>query len=355
MDECLFWLEKANERAEDYIELSYTQAFYEADDSDTNKANDKTEKDTNTFIGNAARAVIKMIENLISSIRIWIKKHFSIKHINDVRTAIKNAGKENESVKVIDSKKVNAVYSEAIKKVEEEQKKAVQEAESMSESNTDEADTGVDDSGNFITGIENMLSEKLQGLGKDLGDVAKVAPAWTTTLVADVALKNAINDEGTAEAYLRILESDKKLMEKLEQQLGKAQAKKFKKQIKSCTKAISLTRFAAKLRGECFNCEADIISTTIDDVSKIVSAPVSGAVGDFVKGNNITQDGKDRTRRAYLRSKLASNPQTKKGVKGLVKGANSARKAYNSAKFYGDGEGKITAGNLFKSMLGDNE
>lgn len=345
MDECLYWIEMAYERADDYIELSYTDRFFEAEDSENNKKNDKTEKDSSTMIGNAARALIKMIENVISSIRKWLNEKFSIKRINAIRKAIKDAGKENQSVKTVDTKKVNAVYDEVYDK-------AKKEAERIeSEGNNPEGSAGTkEDTDNFIKGLENLLSDKLKGLGGDLKDVANTGGAWITTLSCEAALRMAENDAAKAETYLAALEHDKGLMEKLEKDLGKFQAHNFKAKIKDCTRLVSLHRFMVIIRGRQQRSDAEIISNLIDDVSKIIT------VGDELKGSFTThrssKERVDAARRTDLRHKLITNPHTAKGVKGVLKAKTTVDRAKRSAQFTTGSHAERTKGNnLFQDLL----
>lgn len=361
MDECLYWIEMAYERADDYIELSYTDRFFEAEDSENNKKNDKTEKDSTTMIGNAARALIKMIENVITSIRKWLNEKFSIKRINAIRKAIKDAGKENQSVKVVDSKKMNAAYDEVYDK-------AKKEAERIeSEENNPEGAAGTkEDTDNFIKGLENLLNEKLKGLGEDAIDIGKAGSAWVTTLSCEAALRMAENDAAKAETYLAALEHDKELMGKLEKDLGKFQAQSFKAKIKDCTRKVSLHRFMVIIRGRQQRSDAEIISNLIDDVSKVITVgedAKSTIVGtaknwakDKVKGTLTTHRSSDErisaARRSDLRRKLVTNPNTAKGIKGAVNAKGTYDRAKRSAQFTTGSHAERTKGNnLFQDLL----
>lgn len=361
MDECLYWIEMAYERADEYIELSYTDRFFEAEDSENNKKNDKTEKDSNTMIGNAARALIKMIENVITSIRKWLNEKFSIKRINAIRKAIKDAGKENQSVKTVDTKKVNAAYDEVYEKAKKEAERIESE-----ENNPEGASGTKEDTDNFIKGLENLLSDKLKGLGGDLKDVANTGGAWITTLSCEAALRMAENDAAKAETYLAALEHDKGLMEKLEKDLGKFQAHNFKAKIKDCTRLVSLHRFMVIIRGRQQRSDAEIISNLIDDVSKVITvgedgkSTIKGTVKnwrrDELKGSFTThrssKERVDAARRTDLRHKLITNPHTAKGVKGVLKGKTTVDRAKRSAQFTTGSHAERTKGNnLFQDLL----
>ena len=347
MDECLYWIEMAYERADDYIELSYTDRFFEAEDSENNKKNDKTEKDSTTMVGNAARALIKMIENVIVSIRKWLKEKFSIKRINAIRKAVKDAGKENQTVKVVDSKKMDAAYDEVYEKAKKEAERIESE-----ENNPEGASGTKEDTDNFIKGLENLLSDKLKGLGGDLKDVANTGGAWITTLSCEAALRVAENNAERAEVYLAALEHDKGLMEKLEKDLGKFQAQNFKAKIKDCTRKVSLHRFMVIIRGRQQRSDAEIISNLIDDVSHIVSG--EGTIKDEIKGSFTTHRSSkeriDAARRADLRHKIITNPNTGKGIKAVGKGAMTVRRAKRDAEFASGAHAENTKGN---SLLQD--
>lgn len=332
--ECEYWLEQANISVQGYIEQSDYEFLFEANQATENN-NNNVKNNTDTFIGNAARAVIKMIENIIVKIRNWLQNKFSKNHLNKLSEDLGKSGKGNTQIKTANTTKIKNNWNPIFKRLDNEVSKAKQEIEDTSNS-TDDSGTSGESESNIINEIENMVKDQLGGLGNDLGDISQMGSAWVTTLTAEAALRVATTDAKSAEQILAVLENDKKLMEKLERDLGEARAKSYKKKIKSLTKGISLLRLRSKLIGQYTDSIYDAASSVIDDVQHIIQNGAGGVVKDHLKGflsSGVSSEGSRKAlRRADLTGKLRTNPNNAKGVKAAVRAGSEVYKQAEHAR-----------------------
>lgn len=329
--ESQYWLEKALEVSEYYMEQDVYDWFFEADDNakQTSQNNEKVKKNTDTLIGNAARAIIKMIENIINDIKKWTKNIFNKHKLQTMQQQLKESGKGKSLIKTADNEKVDNVWKNIFKKTDD----AINAAQNEDENNVSD-DTGEIE--RLIGNIEGFANEQLKELGDGVGDVAKMGSAWVTTIAAEYGMRMAVDSAGAADQILHLLETDKRYMQQLERDLGEARAKNYKKKIKKLTKLYSLYKFRVKLRGRYVRTKEAITRSIIDDCTEIigdlssgvvnghpVKGTVKGVAKDQLKGSFASsfssQEKRNAARRADLKNKLLTNKHTKEGIKGGLK------------------------------------
>lgn len=342
-----YWLEKALEMSENYIEQDICDWFFEADQDSKKTAenNEKVKKNTDTLIGNAARAVIKMIENIINDIKKWLNKQFSKRRLQTMQQQLRDSGKEKSLIKTADGNKINNVWKGIFKKTDD----AINEAQKENDNINDNGDNGSDDNmgpiDHIINNIEGFANEQLKEIGENLGDVKTLGSAWTTTIAAEYGLRRAVDSAAYADKLLYDLEHDKRYMETLERDLGKAKAKQYKRKIKSLTKLISLYRLRVKLRGRYVQGTQAINQSIVDDCTQIINDTIDDVSNDKHRVRNLifrdqakgsfassfsSKSKRDAARRADLRNKLTTNKHVFKGAKA---GVNLGIKAYKGKEY----------------------
>jgi len=329
--ECEYWLEQASIEADNYVDQSLYDWLFEAD-TDTENSNNQTKSKTDTFLGNAARAVIKMVENIISNIRNWLHRTFNSGRFKSAQQNLQQSGKGGTQIKTANTSKIKEVWNSIFHKTDEAVKQAQDENNSIPDNdpnaNNNNNNGNNNDSGDqtvgegvdaAISGIEQMVKEKLDGLIGTNGDVTRMGQTWVTTITAEAALRRATTNAQEAENLLTLLENDKNLMKRLERDLGKAKAKSYKKKVKSLSKTISLVRLRAKFRGQYIDSIMDAGNSVLDDVEYIISHKGKNVVGDHVKGVASTAlsstNRREARRRSQLEDQLLGNGNTMRAVR----------------------------------------
>lgn len=257
-DPCLMYLQKAECLLEGYKELSAYTMFFEAEDpeiANTMETNNKIEQKTESVLKKACQAVRTLIDKILDSIqnffqKITMSKGDRASYEEFLKQAAENPNMKGKKITVKDWRKINAIYDESLKEIESQIKLAEQGKE-------EEA-----------TRKANEIIEKTKKR------IAEVSSATITILGMDSARKIADSSKETAKLMKYALKDEGAVMKHLENTVGKKGAKKFKNQIESDGKLISLHRMKVWLLDKKYNSAKDCFMSTIHEVSNILDKNV---------------------------------------------------------------------------------
>ena len=252
------YLQKAEYLLEGYKELSAYTMFFESDDpevADTMKTNSKIEQKSESALKKACQAIRSLIDKILDSIqnffqKITMSKADRASYEEFLKQASKDPKLKGKKITVMDWKKINAIYDESLREIEQQIKLAEQGKE---EEATQKA------------------NEIIQRTKKKIGEVAG---ATITILGMDTARKIADSSKETARLMKYALKDEGVVMQHLENTVGEKGAKKFKKQIESNGKKISLHRMKVWLLDKKYNSAKDCFMSTVHEVSKIIDKNV---------------------------------------------------------------------------------
>lgn len=203
-------------------------------------------KSTNA-LKKACGAVMNMINNIITSIQDFINKLFMSSEerasFEEMKKAIEsNPELKGKKLKVKDYRQINQQYDALIKKTEAK----IREVEA-----NENADTSA-----IFKEIESFL--------------VSVPAAAASTVTAEVAVRMAASDIGTARMLSKALSNEKSQVSKtLKKFLGDKQFNTIKKDINACGKTISLRRKVVQLMHGQYKTKEEAINSIMNDLNDI--------------------------------------------------------------------------------------
>lgn len=365
LDECLTELYEAGKCIDMIKEIDPYSEIFEASNEDVKTAIDNNEKAKSgavTHLRNAAKAVLNMIQNLITSIREFIAKRKMDADERKLYDAFKEACKKDPSLKnkkitVTDFRKVNEEYQKILKDVEDMDKKI--------------AEGKVTDATDFM----NSITDRIKGMSN----------GFTTAVTCEVAIKLASSSREISSIMLNHLENDEKLQKVLIDNIGEKETKNFEKDLKSLSKRISFKRWWMTKNGQCATSAKDAINKTITQIKEICKSGENIAkttvdldvdastetkdrivnTGRYIKKHKDTlvKDGKNIVKNSSILKRAYGNKDIKDTVKTGAKvysTANKDAKEYYRNKRISDKKPKRTKGKVhdqsaLQSLLGLND
>lgn len=308
LDECLYYLREADKYLALYHEIDPFEEIFEAYKPETQLKVDQNQKAKTGVMGSltkACQAVMKLIQNIIDSIKDFFARRNLSKEKREAYDAFKakcakDPSIKNKKVTVKDFTKINQDYNKILSEAENADKELAK--------------------GNDLN-LDNLFSK----ITKFCGDATK---GVTVSVGMEAALNMASSSQEIAQNIYNSLKSDKALENKLMEAVGSKETKRFERQMKSLGKRISLHRGIMKMKGTYSHSVEEAIDNTFDTVWDVVGhvKNLAGTTGDLdpdiaVKGNALQ-------RTANTVSYIGKNfgTLTKDGSKALWKGGNLARR-----------------------------
>lgn len=250
LDECLCYLKEADNYLSLYHEIDPFEEIFEAYRPDTQLQVEQNKKAKTGVMGSltkAIRALKQMIINIINSIRDFIEKRTMGKEERQAYEAYKEAVAKdptlkNKKITVRDFRALNKNYESILKEAE----LADRELEKGNNINVD------------------AIIDKIT---KFCGDCSK---GVLTAVTAEAAINIASSSTDIAKKISESLEKDKTFYKKMEENIGKRQTNKFKKDMESLSKRISFRRFIMKMKGTYSKSVEDGVNKTFDSVFDLV-------------------------------------------------------------------------------------
>ena len=204
-------------------DISAKERFFgESEEAEAENAN--TAKASGNFLTNAINKIKTAIGNLIENIKkMFLSKEERAKYEQFKKMVESNPEFAGKKVTIKDFRKSNAELEKALKIVDDG-------LAQIDRANADQA-------GSIADSILDKANKYCTAAGKTAQN----------TITVDAMLRLAQNSRPAAEAIKKMLESEQGMMDKLEAELGKAQAQKFKKEIDRCSRKISLHNFKLKI------------------------------------------------------------------------------------------------------------
>ena len=205
----------------------------------------------------------------------------------------------NKEIKVKDFKKLEKIYGDAIKAVDT----AIMQ--------TKKADGAK--AAQIEVETNNKVKQILSGLGK----------STVTSIKMDAAIRLCESNKGLAKLWGGMLKKDSKAMKAMVDEVGSAQAKKFRRDIKSCGRTLSLHNLKASLFGQRSKTIGDALQNTMGGISTVF-----GLVG----GKKVVRlIGATKGARKIFKHTMGKDGETfRQTTGGLIKGAKAAMTANNA-------------------------
>lgn len=252
--------------------------------------------------------LFKRVRQFVGSIIVKISNFFhSIFMSSDQKDRLKQFNEylkqhpeyRNKEIKVKDFKKLEKIYGDAIRTVDI----AIQQTK---KADSEEA-----------ARIEKETNEKIKQILNAAGGTA------VTTVKLDAALHICESNRGLARLWSGILKNDTKAMQSLVDEVGEVQAKKFRRDVKSCGRILSLHNLKASIFGQRSKTVGTALQDTMTDMNKIFTGT---GFEKFKRLDVVTRSA------GVFNHKMGNGEKTfKQKVGGVVKGAKAAMTA-NDAK-----------------------
>lgn len=230
MDESLYYLMLAQEALDEYIEIDTYAAIFEAESPNVKEQDAKNEavaNKTTSYLQKAIDAIISLGKSIIKAISNFLANLTMSSEERKEYEDFKKACKEDPSLK---NKKVTVTDFRKMREEYEKLKIEVKEAEKALAAEKDFP-------------LESLLN-KIKGFASNAGKGVAVS------VTAEAAVRLASSSKEMAQLLKSYVTSDTELMEGMKKTLGKHQTNKFKREINSLGKRISLKRAMMKLNGE---------------------------------------------------------------------------------------------------------
>ena len=276
LDDCLYYLREAERYLNMMTDISPYEEIFETYKPEVDlkvKQNEKAKTGVMGSMKKALEALKKMFLNLVNS----IKNFFNVRKLdNKEREAYesfknacaKNPELKNKKITVADFRKFNAEYEQILAEAKEHDKK-------LAENRVMDTDAFLERIGGFCKNVTNSV---------------------TVAISADAALNMASSSREIAHMIQKSLNDDAELHAKLEAAMGKAETKRFERQIKSLGKRISLQRAIMKMKKTYSKSVADALDKTFANVNDLVNsvAGLTNIPSDMnqelkIKGNAVSR------------------------------------------------------------------
>jgi hypothetical protein len=312
-DECFQNLYYAQETMKNWIQLSDYEIIFEAvnpDVQDKLLKNEKTGEESVGFIQKAINGVIKIITNIIETIKDFLDK---LTMSGAEREAYERFKQEiakdpklrNRKVTVADFRSITSNYDKMIAEVDREIK-AVE----------------TDPNRPIDATVEKVKGFLSNTVGAAVGIPSSMVAVSAATKIADSNIEMAREIQS-------FLNKEQGIMKMLSQHLGKREAKKFKKNIDAAAKNTKLHRLKVSLFKKKYDSLQDCISSTLESFQKL--SPETFALGKKLLGNEYTGTVIKGAIKNVARTKLIDEPKAKREEKREERRA--AKEAKKQAKF----------------------
>lgn len=248
-DECFENLYYAQETMKDWIQLSDYEIIFEAvspDVQDKIFKNEETGEKSVGFIQKAINAIIALIQKVLSPIKDFIDRFTMSGAEREAyeqfkQEIAKDPKLRNRKVSVSDFRTITSNYDKMIAEVDKE-----------------------------IKAVKADPNRSIDETVKKVTDFISGTVSATTAIVGvDMATKIADSNIEMAKAIQNVLNEEKSIMDTLSKQLGKKDAKKFKKDIDAAAKNTALHRLKVSLFRKKYDSLQDCISGTFDAFKQI--------------------------------------------------------------------------------------
>lgn len=244
---------------EEYVEITPYQMIYEADQPDVSAAMQKNaniQGQSDNLLIKLIKGVITLIKNIISSISNFFSELFMGKSERALYEQYQqmiqsNPEFANQKITVKD-------FREIIKREDEMYQQGKAELERAAAENRPPSEQM----------FNNILDLVKNGIG-----------AGTAIMTTEVAIKAARSNIGTAKLIQKALNDHEGIMEQLEKNLGKKEAKKFKKEIDKDTRLISFHRALVSLQKKKYDNLKDCVTDIFKQLHDISKGKLFGNLG----------------------------------------------------------------------------
>lgn len=243
-DECFQNLYYAQETMKDWIPLSDYEIIFEAVNPDVQEKifkNEETATKSTGFIQKAIDGVINLIKKILSPIKDFIDRFTMSTEEREAyerfkQEVAKDPNLKNRKISVADFRNITSNYDKMIAEVDRE-----------------------------IKAVEADPTRSVDGTIKKVTDFLSGTVSATTAIVAvDMATKIADSNIEMAQQIQKLLNEEAGIMETLSNQLGKKDAKKFKKDIDAAAKNTALHRLKVSLFRKKYDSLKGCIDGTFD-------------------------------------------------------------------------------------------
>lgn len=245
--------------SESYIELTPYQLMYEADQPDVSNAMQKNaniQTQSDNLIIKLIKGVITLIKNIISSITNFFSELFMG---SDERKLYEQYQQMIQSNPEFANKKITVKdFRQIIQKEDDMYQQGKAELERAAAENRPPSEQM----------FNNILDLVKNGIG-----------AGTAIMTTEVAIKAARSNIGTAKLIQKALNDHEDIMVQLEKNLGKKEAKKFKKEIDKDTRLIGFHRALVSLQKKKYDNLKECVTDTFKQLHDISKGKLFGNLG----------------------------------------------------------------------------
>ena len=281
----------------DYKEIDEYTSIFEAEDPEVEKTEKKNQEAANKsqgFLKKAFASIKKAIITLMKNIGDFIDRlslskdeRMSLERMEEMMR--QNPELKNKKITVKDYRKIISQIDEYTDAVEKQIRS---------------------DKANQDSEVEKLLG--------NIGDFLKGNLEGTSVILsADVARNKAISDIKSAKEIKLLLNSDIGLMEKLEKELGKKEAKKFKRDISKYASTNKLYSMLVRLRKKKYDTLSECIKGSMVNLGKAIITG-RGSMANSLKNNENTSTAFNAARKGVFKgAKLGAKlgwSKTKKDI-----------------------------------------
>ena len=327
LDDCLYHLYCAQEALNDYTEIDSYMEIFEAENPEVAEQVEQNEKSKKTVIDHlksAGNAILNVIRNIISSIQDFFRKINMDEAERQAYEAFKKQCANDPSLK---NKKVTVLD---FRRYTEDYQKILAEAEAAERELAAGRDYPIDN-------IVSKITEFCSGGSK----------AMVTAVGCEAALNFASSSRDAAKKMLQTLQNDEKMQQRLVDAIGKKEAKRFEKDMKSLGKRFSLKRKVMQLKGTASSSLEEAIVNTLQQVSDLCDAGID--ISGKIQSNDPTKPG--IVNKARMVKSIAGNrEELKADLKNIGRSSDMIRRAYSNDQIrQGIGEVLKTSGETNKA------
>jgi hypothetical protein len=318
-DECFQNLNYAQETMNSWIPVSDYEIIFEAvnpEIQDKLFKNDNTGSKSIGFIQKAINKLLEIINKVIEGIREFIARLTMSGEEREAYEKFKSAVArdpklKNRQVSVLDFRKISAQFDKMVSEVDTN-------IQAVQKNPDHQIDSVVNKASNFLKDITG---------------------ASTAIVATDIAIKMADSNIEMAKTISKTLDEEKDIMENLKKQLGKHDAKKFKKEIDAAAKSSKLHSIKVALFRKKYTSLEECVTATLGSFKglapKLFASAVNSARRNF-EGEDVDND-KRASAVAYAAKKgigvyLQGNKIIKDKKRQESKRAKEAEKAQKQAE-----------------------
>lgn len=319
LDDCLTELFEAERCINMITEIDPYSEIFEAADEKVKaqiENNNEATKGAINHLKKAGEAILNMIRNIIDSIIDFFKKRrmsdLEREAYNNFKEAVKrDPSIKNKKVTVTDFRKLKSEYNDILSDVEKYDR-ALAEGKK----------TDVEE-------LANAITKRVKG----------VAEGVSVSVSCDMALKMATSSRELSQIMLRKLQEDERLQKILVDGIGKKQAKKMEKDLRSLGKRFSLKRTWMRMHGQMCNSVDEAVYKTFNQVKDLCTNPSLSKISSnktIIKGMMGNEDIKKTVKDAKDVLDYSAGTAAKYGIdskiRSIKKSANNSttKKNYNN-------------------------